>query len=311
MSRSRVRIPLARTGDLALIDPSADARIRAHLTAHPDAIDRYTGRCHRVALVSDASALPLGTNPAAALVGMESAAAFLHHHSGLDVTPLPVDARHADLADTVAALGPGFTAVLLQHTRAEYADAVRRRLSRVQPHLAVLDTGDDAIAVTVVAALLNAVRQAAAPLSGSRVLIVGARTAPGIGALLAAAGARDLTFADGRTTDVAYDVLIDLSVSETDAPAITLAIGSAAPEAAPTAVVATGRPGPGQLHPLLALPGLLSAVVHGRVSIDVTDRLAAAHALAGLAAPGRLLPDALDTRLAATIYAAVTALQPT
>jgi hypothetical protein len=41
--------------DLALIHPTADARIAAHLATHPDAVDGYTGRRHRVALVSDGS----------------------------------------------------------------------------------------------------------------------------------------------------------------------------------------------------------------------------------------------------------------
>jgi malic enzyme len=291
----RVTIPLARIEDLAAVRPSADARIRAHLAEHPEAVDRYTGRPRRVALVSDASALPEGTDPAAALVGMESAAAFLHHHSGLDITPLPVDARRASLADTVAALSPGFAGVCLHDTSAEHADAVRRRLHPVQPDLPILDTGDDAAAVTMVAALLNAARQANTSLQDSRILIIDAHTAPTIGALLIAAGARDLSLADTMPAPAAvpddgplpHHVLIDLSAADAvppywghhaETPYIALTGSSTARRPQPTAIVVTGRPGPHQLHPLLALPGLLSAAVHRRISVDVTSRLAAAHA---------------------------------
>lgn len=320
----RVTIPLSRTDDLALIHPHADARVRAHLADHPGAVDRYTGRRRRVALVSDASGLPKGTDPAAALVGLESVAVFLHHHSSLDITPLPVDTRPDRLPDTVAALTPGFAAVCLHHTRPEHVDAVRHRLSHLRPRVPVLDTGDDATAVTLVAALLNALQQASTQLAASRVLVVDAHTAPEIGALLTAAGARDLSFADTRQAppeepdDLPVpDVLIDLSTTDTvapawgagrDSPRITLTVSVDARRTGDAAVVATARPGDtNQLHPLLALPGLLIAAVHRRITIDATGRLAAAHAIAGLAAPGCLLPDPLDTRVAAAVNAAITA----
>lgn len=242
----------------------------------------------KVALVSDASALPGRTDPADAAAGMESAAAFLRYHSGLEITPLPVESRDGSLAEAITALDPAFTAVCLHHTRPEHVDAVREGLAHRQPYLPVLDTGDDGAAVTMVAALINAVRRARATLAGTRVLILDARAAPGIGALLTAAGARDLTFADSRTAGadlddppVRYDALIDLSAG---------------------AIATTGRPGPHRLHPLLALPGLLSVAVRRRIGIEVTNRFAAAHALARLAPPGRLLPDARDPRVTATIY---------
>ena len=140
-------------------------------------------------------------------------------------------------------------------------------------------------------------------------------TAPAIGALLTAAGARNLTFADSRLakgatlgdTPAPYDILIDLSAADTGpppwmdelaAPRIVLALNCVDGE--------PGRSGAPGLHPMLALPGLLSAAVHRRITIDVTNRLAAAHALASLAPPGQLLPDPLDPRITATVHAAVT-----
>ncbi|MFF5289243.1 hypothetical protein [Paractinoplanes globisporus] len=302
----RVTIPLARAGDPA--------------PGNPDDVDRYTGRRHRVALVSDASGLRAGAEAATALAGMEPVAAFLNHHSGLEIALLPVDTRQAALEDTVAALTPGFAAVCLHHTSTARADAVRDRLDRLRPVLPVLETGDDSAAVTVIAALLNAVRQTHVPLSASRVLVIDAHTVPEIAALLTATGVRDLTFADSRLTvdatpgevPVRYDVLIDLSVADSvppqwvddrDPPHINLTMNGRDDD------TATGPARPNRLHPLLALPGLLSVSVHRRMTIDIGHRLAAAHALARLAGPGRLLPDPLDPRLTATVYAAVTALQ--
>jgi malic enzyme len=247
---------------------------------------------------------------------MRTVADFLNHHSGLEIAPVPVD---ASLEDTVAALSPRYAAVCLHHANAEQADAVRDRLRSRQPALPVLDTGDDATAVTVVAALLNAARQAGIPLPGSRVVVVDALTVPETAALLTAAGVRDLTFVDSRVpvagalgdVPARYDVLIDLSMPDSDdprwvddlaPPAISLTVGSVDADAAPR------RPGSHRLHPLLALPGLLSASVHRRITVDIGHRLAAAHALARLAGPGHLLPDPLDPHLTTAVHAAVTAL---
>jgi malic enzyme len=275
---------------------------------HREAVGHHIERPRRVALVCDTGARAEHSDP-------ESAAAFLRYHSGLEITPLTVDARDGSLAEAIAELGPGYTAVCLHHARPEHVDAVRRRLSRSQPDLPVLDTGDDGGAVAMVAALINAVRRARATFAGARVLIIDADAAPGIGALLTAAGVRDLTFADRRTADAVlddmpahYDALIDLSIGATGPhgrrpglvpPDITLTFEPGADEPGPGAIVATG---PNRVHPLLALPGLLSVAVRHRVGIDVTDRFAAAHALARLAPPGELLPDARDPRITAAVY---------
>ncbi|WP_030438970.1 hypothetical protein [Actinoplanes subtropicus] len=245
-------------------------------------MDHYIEQRRRVALVGDAGAAP-------------EHAEFLRYHSGLEITSVSVD-------EATAELDSGYAAVCLQHIRPDEIDAVRIRLARSQPDLPVLDTGDDGAAVVVVAALINAVRRARALLAGIRVLVIDADAAPGIGALLTAAGARDLSFAGSRTADavlddlpVRYDALIDLSIGA-DPRGITLTFEP-------------GATGPQQLHPLLALPGLLSIAVRRRVGIDVTDRFAAAHALARLAPPGDLLPDAGDPRITATIYDAAAGLR--
>lgn len=317
----RVTIPLSSGADLAMIHPSADARIRAHLAEHPEDLDTYTGRRRRVALVSDASSLPEGTDPAAALVGLESVAAFLHHHSQLDITAVPVDTRHSSLADTVAALSPGFAAICLHHTRPESVEAARRRLHR-RP-VVVLDTANDATAVTLLAALINAVQRAGTHLAASRIIVIDPHTAPDISVLLTAAGSRHLTFADSRQMPAAAlidlaeqgDVLIDLSgidaalasaVDRLAPPRIALTLSDTAHQPRPDAVVATTRPGdPRQLHPLLALPGLLTAAVRHRNAIDLTARLAAGRALVQLAGNENLLPDPLDARVTAAVSAAV------
>lgn len=228
--------------------------------ARGDAVDDYIERRRRVALVSDADP--------------EAAAAFLRYHSGLEITPLSVD-------EAISGLDPAYAAVCLQHTRPEQADAVRR----AQPDLPVLETGDDGAAVTVVAALINAVRRARATFAGIRVLVIDADAAPGIGALLTAVGARDLTFANAVPVDLPapYDATVDLT-----APDATLTFEPGA--------------GPHRVHPLLALPGLLSVAVRRRSGIDVADRFAAAHALARLAAPGELLPDLRDPRITAAVH---------
>ncbi|MGW1998019.1 malic enzyme-like protein [Embleya sp. NPDC001921] len=300
--------------DIALLDADADRRVVSHLAAHPEHTDDYTGRRHRVALISDASAvLDFAALPAdAALPALESQAVHLRRATGLDVFPLPIATPHVeDIAQAVRLLAPGFAAAVLVHTRPEHVLTTRAILGPTPPVL-LLDTLNDGLAVAIAAATINALANRGVQPLGGRVVLVDPARGGDLAGLLIASGIADLTLFDPfgpgggtlRTVAAEADLIVDLTGLAT--PPEEVPILRARPEAPPRFAAATTGP-----RPLHALPGLLTAATTTRRPITARARVAAVHALIEGTPPDALLPAPDQPGLTAAVAAAAThALDP-
>ncbi|WSY18832.1 malic enzyme-like protein (plasmid) [Embleya sp. NBC_00896] len=303
----RVCAPTTTGLDVALMDADADRRVVSHLAQHPEHTDRYTGRGHRVALVSDASAV-LGFEalpPDAVLPALESQAVHLRRATGLDVFPLPLAApRVEDIAQAVRLLAPGFSAVVLMHTRFDRVTTTRSVLGPTPPVL-LLDAVNDGLAVAIAAATVNAlVNRGVNPLS-ARVVVVDPAAGGDLAGLLIASGIGDLTLFDpfahraDALRDVAEDtdLIVDLTAFATPPPGVPVL--RTRPDTPPAFPATTTGP-----RPLHALPGLLTAATTTRRPVTMHARVAAAHALIENTPRNALLPPTDQPGLTAAVAAA-------
>jgi len=293
--------------DVALLDADADRRVVSHLAAHPEHTDRYTGRGHRVALISDASAvLGFDALPAdAVLPALESQAVHLRRATGLDVFPLPVAASHAeDIAQAVRLFAPGFAAAVLVHTRLDRVRTTRSVLGPTPPVL-VLDAVNDGLAVAIAAATVNALVNRGVDPRSARVVVVDPAAGGDLIGILIASGVGDLTLFDpyahhaGALREVAEgtDLIVDLTASATSPPNVPVL--RARPDTPPAFAATTTGP-----RPLHALPGLLTAATSTRRPITMHARVAAAHALIEHTPQGALLPPTDQPGLTTAVAAA-------
>ncbi|GCD92386.1 malic enzyme-like protein [Embleya hyalina] len=295
--------------DVALLDADADRRVVSHLAAHPEQIDRYTGRGHRVALISDASAV-LGFEelPAdAVLPALESQAVHLRRATGLDVFPLPVATPDVtDIARAVRILAPGFAAAVLVHTRLDRVTVTHAALGPTPPVL-LLDTINDGLAPATAAATVNAlVNRGLNPLS-ARVIVVDPAAGGDLAGLLIACGIADLTLFDPFThsADALHtiadgaDLIVDLTAFATPPPGVPVL--RARPDTPPAFGATTTGP-----RPLHALPGLLTAATATRRPITGHARVAAVYALIENTPRNALLPPTDQPGLTAVVAAAAT-----
>lgn len=299
----RLCVPAGTPRERALLDTEADHRVIQHLLLNPGSVDSATGRRHRIALLSNASAVAdLGPLPAAVVLpALESAAAHLRRATGLDVYPLPVTAdTPEDFAATAAALAPGFAALCLSHTHPAYVGAVRAALEH--SGTPVVDTTGHAHAVAVTAAALNALHHKAIPAGDARVILTGAHRGGDLSGLLLAAGIRTLTLHQSGEPLVdpagPADLLIDLA--GVPAPQDGTPVLRACPQDLPPLHATTYR-----AHPLHVLPALLSAAARTR-RFTPHSLLTAACVLAELARPGQLLPAVDEPGLTQALASALT-----
>ncbi|WP_406391220.1 malic enzyme-like protein [Streptomyces sp. NBC_00882] len=298
----RLCVPVATARQRALLDTEADHRVIQHLILNPDSIDACTGRGRRIALLSNASAVAdLGPLPAATVLpALESTAAHLRRATGLDVHPLPITAHTPqELADTAAALAPGFAALCLSHTHPAYVAAVRAALEHTGTP--VVDTTGHAHAVAVVAATLNALRHKAVPTRTAHVILAGADRGGDLRRLLLAVGVSSLTLhetgAPAQEPADPADLLVDLT--GVPAPEDGTPVLRACPQELPLLQETARRP-----HPLHVLAALLTTAAHTR-RLTHHNLLTAARALAGMTGPGQLLPSIDHPGLAQALTAAL------
>lgn len=305
----RLCVPTTTERDLALLDTAADRRVVEHLILNPGDLDACTARGRRIALVSNASAVhDLGPLPAGCVLpALESAAVHLRRATGLDIHPLPLAADTPQaLAAACTALAPGFAALCLAHLHPSYTAAVRAALDRTSTP--VVDTTGHAHAVATAAAVLNALRHKEVPAARARVILTGAHRGGDLSGLLTAAGIGSLTLYEPgalRLKDLAgpADLVVDLL--GLPAPEDGTPVLRACPQDLPPLHATTHRP-----HPLHALPALLTAAVRTG-HLDGRRMLAAVRALAGLAAPGGLLPPVDQPGLSQALTVALASAMPT
>jgi malate dehydrogenase (oxaloacetate-decarboxylating) len=184
---------------LSIIAAPGAQRVARLINADPTCAKSLTGQGSTIAVISDGTGITslgnLGAKPALPIV--EGTAALYESLTDLDAVPLVVDTRSLEtLVDTIVALVPNFAAVHLEGIGAPRCFAVEALL-RERCEIPVLNADRHATAVTILAALTNALDLVGKRLEDANIVVAGASTAgTATTKLLLAAGARDIIVVD-------------------------------------------------------------------------------------------------------------------
>ena len=172
---------LSEAGDLALAYSPGVAEACDIIARYPEAVSDYTMRQHLVAVISNGTAvLGLGNiGPLAAKPVMEGKAVLFQVFSGLNAIDLEINEQDPEkLIDIIASLAPSFGAINLEDIKApecfRIESALKERLD-----IPVFHDDQHGTAITVSAAILNALELVGKTLQTSRCVVSGA----GAGAL--------------------------------------------------------------------------------------------------------------------------------
>jgi malate dehydrogenase (oxaloacetate-decarboxylating)(NADP+) len=185
--------PCATQEQLSLAySPGVAAPVGA-IVSDPDAVYRYTAKGNLVAVVTDGSAvLGLGnTGPLASKPVMEGKAVLFKSFAGIDAIDIEVAAESPQaFIDTVVRIAPTFGGINLEDIAAPYCFEIEQTLSE-RLDIPVLHDDQHGTAITVAAALQNALELQGKSLKEVKITCVGAGAA-GIATLclLTALGAR-------------------------------------------------------------------------------------------------------------------------
>ena len=165
--------------DLSLAySPGVAAPVRA-IANDPDQAWRYTNRGNTVAVISNGSAiLGLGDlGPLASKPVMEGKGVLFKRFADIDIVDLEVEAEDTDaFVETVARLAPSFGGVNLEDIAAPDCFEIEQRLKRLMP-IPVFHDDQHGTAITIAAALTNALFLAEKPLSEVKLVLVGCGSA--------------------------------------------------------------------------------------------------------------------------------------
>ncbi|HEX7375267.1 MAG TPA: malic enzyme-like NAD(P)-binding protein [Steroidobacteraceae bacterium] len=315
------------------------ARVCLAIRDDPAKAALYTNRPNTVAVVTNGTAiLGLGDiGPVAGLPVMEGKAALFASLVGITAVPILIDSRDPQrVIETVVAIAPSFGAIQLEDIAAPECFAIEAELVR-RLEIPVLHDDQHGTAVVALAALLNALRRVERDLASSTVGQVGLGAAGlGIGRLLKAQGVQRLVGADLREEARerfraigGEPATLEQVMAQADVVVATTGVkGLIRPEwVRPGQIIFALSNPDAEIDPLIALergavfaadgkginnvsgfPGLFKGALEAGVR-RFTDAMlvAAATALSRLAAPGELLPDALDLETHRAVTAAVRA----
>ncbi|MDX2376751.1 NAD-dependent malic enzyme [Microbacterium sp. LRZ72] len=171
--------PTATARDLSLAySPGVAEPVRAIAEEPADAY-RYTNKGNLVAVISNGTAI-LGLGDLGGLASkpvMEGKGVLFRHFGGVDVFDIEVDETDVDrFVDTVAAISPTFGGINLEDIAAPACFEIERRLIE-RCDIPVFHDDQHGTAVTVAAALLNALELQNRSLSDVRIVCVGAGAA--------------------------------------------------------------------------------------------------------------------------------------
>ncbi len=185
--------------DLALVSAPGAGRVARLIHRDPSRAEHLSGSGSTIAVVSDGTGLRgLGDlGPHSALPFVEGTAALYMSLTGLKAVPLVIDTRSVEaFATTIAAIAPNFVAVHLEGIAAPRCFIVEDALVE-RAGIPVLHAEQHATAITVLAALRNALDLVGKRLDQIRIVLAGADAAATATAhLLVAAGAQDLVVVD-------------------------------------------------------------------------------------------------------------------
>jgi len=193
------KVALRTRDDLSRAYTPGVARVCLAIADNPADARRLTIKRNTVAVVTDGSAvLGLGNlGPAAALPVMEGKAALFKRFGGVDAWPVVLDTQDTDeIVRTVQLIAPAYGGINLEDIAAPRCFEIERRLAEVLD-VPVFHDDQHGTAIVVLAALTNALRVVAKPLSQVRVVVAGAGAAgTAIMRLLLAEGVGDLIACD-------------------------------------------------------------------------------------------------------------------
>lgn len=171
--------PCATQEQLSLAySPGVAAPVTA-IMSDPEAVYRYTAKGNLVAVVTDGSAvLGLGNaGPLASKPVMEGKAVLFKSFAGLDAIDIEVNAESPQaFIDTVVRISPTFGAINLEDIAAPHCFEIERALIE-RLDIPVLHDDQHGTAITIAAALQNALELQGKLLSEARITCVGAGAA--------------------------------------------------------------------------------------------------------------------------------------
>lgn len=331
------RVDLDSQRDLSAIHIPGVKEIVQRIADTPSLVDSYASVARTVGVVTDGSGV-LGLNrvsPSAALPVVETKSAFLATLAGLSGLPLSIDAATEDrLVDTLVALRPSFSALLIESVAAPRGPRVAQRLAE-KLQIPVYHDAADGPAIVGLAAILGACRKVGRDFKTITIGQIGLGTAGGaISRLVMKLSGKPVYGEDFHPAAISKHVAhggvassipeimatCDLVVMNTGHPGlvspsmvregqIIIALGEPRPEIeihdaidAGAAFVADGK----SISTAAAYPGLLlgALAVKARAITDEM-RIAAATAMVDLADEGDLVPVPLQPGIHAAVAVAV------
>jgi malate dehydrogenase (oxaloacetate-decarboxylating) len=305
------------------------ARVCRAIEADPRLAGRYTMIWRSVAICTNGTrVLGLGDiGPVASMPVMEGKAVFYRQFAGISAIPILIDAREVDrFVDTVTRIAPTFGGIHLEDISAPECFEIERRLIGALPQ-PVMHDDVHGTAVVSVAATIVACRHAGIELRAAVVGQLGLGAAGlGIASLMVEGGARrviafdPLEAAHARARERGIEICsmeevmrsADVVVATTGRPGlikpemirrgqVILALSNPDPEIAPEDAERAGAAFAGDgrsVNNVLGYPGIFrGALQAGAPLINREMKLAAAHAIAGLAREDELVPNALEQRV--------------
>lgn len=191
--------PCISAADLALAyTPGVAAPVR-EICKDPQAAYRYTNKGNLVAVITDGTAV-LGLGNVGTLAGkpvMEGKAVLFKLFAGIDVFDIEINAPSIEaFIETVVNIAPTFGGINLEDIAAPHCFLVEREL-RARLDIPVFHDDQHGTAVTVCAALINALELQGKSLQTAKIVFLGAGAAGcACARLLKVMGAADITLAD-------------------------------------------------------------------------------------------------------------------
>lgn len=335
--RTVSRVDLDTQRDISAVHVPGVKEIVQRIADTPALVDTYTSVARTVAVVTDGTGV-VGLNrvpPGAALPVVETKCAFLSTLVGLTGLPLSVDASTEDrLVDTLVALRPSYSALLIESVAAPRGPRVAQRLAE-KLQIPVYHDAADGPAIVGLTAILGACRKVGRDFASLTIGQIGLGTAGGAISRLVmkfqgkpvygedfhpAAISRHIAHGGIAASITEIMSTCDLVVMNTGHPGlvppelvrqgqIIIALGEPRPEIEPyaaaqagAAFVADGK----SISTAAAYPGLLLGALAVKAR-GITDamRIAAAKAMVDLADDADIVPVPLQPNIHAAVAVAV------
>ncbi len=169
------KVPVRTRDDLSMAYTPGVARVSRAIADVPDNVWNLTVKGNAIAVVTDGSAvLGLGDiGPAAAMPVMEGKAMLFKEFAGVDAWPICLDSKDPDeIVRAVELIAPGFGGINLEDISAPRCFEIERRLQETLD-IPVFHDDQHGTAITVLAALRNALRVVGKDIGTIRVVVIG------------------------------------------------------------------------------------------------------------------------------------------